>query len=75
MAMDTQETTVEAVLPARLVAQIKSLVSEGWYQDMDALIADAVRRFLETHTPELMERYIWQDVEWGLHGQGRSKVP
>jgi Arc/MetJ-type ribon-helix-helix transcriptional regulator len=69
MVIDAQNTTIEAVLPARLVAQIELLVNEGWFQDKDDLIADAVRRFLETHTPELMERYIWQDVEWGLHGK------
>jgi hypothetical protein len=32
-------------------------------------MVNAVRRFLETHRPELMERYIWEDVEWGLHGE------
>lgn len=37
---------------------------------MDTLIADAVRRYIETHRPELMERYLWQDVEWGLYGEG-----
>jgi len=36
---------------------------------MDDLIADALRRFLDTHRPELMERYILEDVEWGLHGE------
>ena len=34
----------------------------------DAMIVDALRRFLETHRPELMERHVWEDVEWGLRG-------
>ena len=69
MTIDTENMTVRAVLPARLVAQMELLVNEGWFQDVDDLIVNAVRRFLEAHSPELMEHYIWQDVEWGLHGK------
>ena len=68
MTIDVESTTVEAALPTRLVAQIESPIAQGWFSDMDDLIADAVRRFLETHTLELTEHYIWQDVEWGLRG-------
>jgi Arc/MetJ-type ribon-helix-helix transcriptional regulator len=67
--VDTKVTTVQATLPTRLLAQVQSLIAEGWFQDMDDLIADALRRFLDTHRPELMERYILEDVEWGLHGE------
>ena len=68
MTINAETTTVEAVLPTRLVAQMESLIDLGWFPDMNDLIADAVRRFLETHSPELIEHYVWQDVEWGLHG-------
>ena len=68
MTVNAENTTVEAVLPTRLVAQMESLIDQGWFPDMDDLIADAVRRFLDTHSPELIEHYIWQDVEWGLRG-------
>ena len=68
MTIQIENTTVETVLPARLVEQMQSLVAEGWFPDIDELIADAVRRYLETHSPELIENYIWQDVEWGLRG-------
>jgi Arc/MetJ-type ribon-helix-helix transcriptional regulator len=67
--MDAQVTTVQATLPTRLLARVQSLIADGWFQDMDELIADALRRLLDTHRPELMERYILQDVEWGLHGE------
>lgn len=67
--MNTETETVQAELPFRLLAQMESLVSDGWFQDINDLIVDALRRFLEVHRPELMEQYIWQDVEWGLHGQ------
>jgi hypothetical protein len=32
-------------------------------------MVNALRRFLETHRPELMEHYIREDVEWELHGK------
>ena len=67
--MDTDVTTVQTTLPTRLLAQVESLIREGWFQDMDDLVTDALRRLLDTHRPELMERYIREDVEWGLHGE------
>jgi predicted nucleic acid-binding protein len=30
---------------------------------------EALRRFLDVHRPELLERFIREDVEWGLHGE------
>jgi Arc/MetJ-type ribon-helix-helix transcriptional regulator len=68
MTIDVENTTVEAVLPTQLVAQMESLVAQGWFPGIDDLIADAVRRFLETHSPESIGSFVWQDVEWGLHG-------
>jgi len=64
-----ETTTVRAEVPTRLLTQMESLIDEGWFQDINDLIVDALRRFLETHRPELMEHYIWQDVEWGLRGK------
>ncbi len=61
--------TIQAELPIRLVAQMEWLISDGWFQDINDLITDALRRFLETHRPELMEQYVWKDVEWGLYGK------
>jgi Arc/MetJ-type ribon-helix-helix transcriptional regulator len=64
-----ETTTVQTKWPARLLSEMQSLVSAGWFEDLNDLIVDALRRFLETHRPELMERYVREDVEWGLHGQ------
>ncbi len=67
--MTTKTTTVQAELPTQLFAQLESLIKDGWFEDINDLIVDALRRYLEIHRPELMERYIWEDVEWGLHGE------
>jgi DNA-binding transcriptional regulator YbjK len=43
------------------------LVEAGWFRDLDDLMLDALRRFVESHPAELMERFMQEDVEWGLH--------
>ena len=61
--------TIQVDLPVRLHEQMRTLVEEGWFQDESGLLVEALRRFLETHRSELMERFIREDVEWGLPGK------
>ena len=61
-------TTIQTTLPTHLAEQMETLIREGWFPNADALIAEALRRFLDTHRAELMERFIREDVEWGLYG-------
>lgn len=63
------KTNIEARLPRALLEEAKELIREGWVRDMDELLAEALRRYLESHSSKLTETYIRQDVEWGLHGQ------
>jgi hypothetical protein len=58
--------TVEARISDRLDRQIDALVEQGWFDSRDKLVQEAIRRFVEAHRPELMERFIYEDVEWGL---------
>jgi Arc/MetJ-type ribon-helix-helix transcriptional regulator len=62
------ENTATINLPPRLAEQIQSYVQAGWFPDLNALVVEALRRYLETHQAELTERFVWQDVEWGLRG-------
>ncbi len=64
-----QTATLQAEVPAQLMTQMDALVEQGWFQSTNDLIVDALRRLILTHRPELMEEYLWQDVEWGLHGR------
>ena len=32
------------------------------------LLADALRRFLESHSARVTETMVISDVQWGLHG-------
>ena len=62
--------TIQAELPVRLMEDAQTLVDHGWAGSIDELLAEALRRFLESHREDLTERYIRDDVEWGLRGQG-----
>ncbi len=37
-----------------------------------SMLTEALR-FLETHKPELMAKFIREDVEWGLYGQRQRR--
>ena len=64
----SETTTVQAQIPTRLLAEIEALVKDGWFSDLNDLFLDALRRYLDSHRPEMMEQFIREDVEWGLHG-------
>ena len=55
-------------LPPRLAEQVQKQIKEGWFTDMNSLIVEALRRYLETHQGTLSERFIREDIEWGLKG-------
>jgi Arc/MetJ-type ribon-helix-helix transcriptional regulator len=60
--------TIQAEVPDQLFRQVDALVKQGWFRDHDDVIQQALHRFVESHRPELMERFVLQDVEWGLRG-------
>lgn len=66
--MSSTSTTFQTEIPERLLGEARSLVDSGWFGSLDEIFADALRRFLETHRDELMERFVRDDVEWGLRG-------
>ncbi len=61
-------TEFQAHIPEQLSKQMQLLINEGWFSNMDEILSDALRRYLDSHKPELMEHFIQEDVEWGLHG-------
>lgn len=62
-------TLVETQIPDQLWRQAQNMVTEGWINNMDALVAEAIRRYVESHQQTLSERFIREDIEWGLHGK------
>ena len=65
---EMQTATIQTDVPVGLLAEMQMLVEAGWFRDLDDLMLDALRRFVESRRAELMERFIREDVEWGLSG-------
>ena len=65
---EAQTATIHTSVPPRLMTEMQMLVEAGWFRDLDELMLNALRRFVESHRAELMERFIREDMEWGLHG-------
>jgi hypothetical protein len=61
-------TTIQAKLPDALWQQAQAFVQRGWAVDMEDLIAESLRRYLESHEESLAEQFILEDVDWGLRG-------
>jgi hypothetical protein len=61
--------TIQTEVPEQLYKKALYLVKEGWFRDEKDIFYEAFRRYLETHQPDLMEKCIRDDVEWGLHGR------
>lgn len=62
-------TTLQTQIPDQLLQQAQYLVNQGWVTNIDELIAEAMRRYLESHREAMSEQFIREDVDWGLHGQ------
>ena len=61
--------TMTIACPDSLYAELDSFVDQGWAKDRDDAVLAALRRFLESHKPDLIRSQIRADVEWGLHGK------
>ena len=60
---------VQTNIPNQLLEQAELFVQEGWITNIDALIVEAMRRYLDSHREGIAEQWIREDIEWGLHGQ------
>ena len=60
--------SVHAELPEKLFEEAREFVRAGWANDFNQLVTDALRRYLESHSAELSEAFIREDVQWGIHG-------
>ncbi len=61
--------TIEVEIPDQLYKKATYLVKEGWFKKEKDIFSEAIRRFLDSHRPELIEKFMLDDVEWGLHGR------
>ena len=60
---------VQARFPERLLDEANALVKQGWFEDLDSVLQEALRRYLDAHRAELLDRFVREDVAWGLAGR------
>ena len=61
--------TLTCNCPDRLAEQLEVFIKEGWATDADEAVTEALRRFLESHRPEVVRSQVLEDVDWGLSGE------
>jgi Arc/MetJ-type ribon-helix-helix transcriptional regulator len=60
--------TMQTKVPEELYKKATAMVEDGWFRDEQDIFLEAIRRFLDSHRPELMQKFIHDDVDWGLKG-------
>jgi len=60
--------TLTIECPDGLVNDLDSFVKAGCATDTQETVIEALRKFLDSHRPEVIRTQILDDVEWGLHG-------
>lgn len=61
--------TIEIELPEQLYKSVNALVKNGWFKDEKEVLYEAIRKFIDSYHPELIAKFILDDVEWGLNGE------
>jgi Arc/MetJ-type ribon-helix-helix transcriptional regulator len=59
---------IHAEIPDQLAQQAQRLVEQGWAANVESIVTESLRRYLESHQEALTEQFIREDVEWGLKG-------
>ena len=67
--MNAMNTTIKAEIPAKLAKQARALVKQGLASNLNSLVSEALRRYIESHQTQLTEAFVREDVRWGLHGK------
>ena len=62
-------TRIQTEIPDQLWQQAQSMVEAGWINNMDALVTESMRRYIESHQQTISEGFIREDVRWGLDGK------
>lgn len=61
-------TLIHTEIPDQLAQQAQRMVERGWAANVESIVAESLRRYLESHQETLTEQFINEDVEWGLKG-------
>jgi Arc/MetJ-type ribon-helix-helix transcriptional regulator len=67
-AKKTETKNMRIKLPNDVIVGIDDLIKEGWFPSREFIVEKALRKFLNSNRPELLEKAILEDVQWGLRG-------
>lgn len=59
---------VHIEVPDRLLEQAQTMIKQGWADNIQELLTESLRRYVESHHEDLAEEFIREDIAWGLHG-------
>lgn len=60
--------TLTIEISPQLHQMLLQFVSEGWFKTLDGLVEEALQRYLESPSLEMMTPFIQKDIKWGLSG-------
>jgi metal-responsive CopG/Arc/MetJ family transcriptional regulator len=60
--------TMTIECPEKLAMELDGFVKQGWAASTGEAVVEALRRFLESHNPEVIRSQVQSDVMWGLEG-------
>lgn len=61
--------TLTLECPDKVHEQLKALVDSGWADSAEQVALEALKRYLDVHRVEVLERHLRADIEWGLRGK------
>ncbi len=67
-AKEPEAKTIRVKVPNQIIAGMDDLIKEGWFPSREYIIEKALKKFLNSNRPELLEKAILEDVEWGMRG-------
>ncbi len=59
---------LKAEIPQALREEAERFIEAGWHRNIDSLVTDALRRYLDAHSEASMVQFLEEDIEWGLRG-------
>jgi hypothetical protein len=67
--------TVRTEIPENLYKGAMALAKEGWFRDEKEVFSEAIRRFLESHQPELIVLFQFPYPVTSVCCHGPTKIP
>ena len=61
-------TIVSAQIPEQFANTAQRMVDRAWAVNIEAIVTESLRRYLESHDETLTEQFLRDDVEWALSG-------